>query len=452
MREHEPAVATARTSNSITSTPTASAASNDASVFAGASALAPAVPDPLKIDRGHPYRMAAARRHQPPSVAPAAIVRGLLGRELDRAAHDDVRPEGDIAADDEPRRLAQRRRTGREALLEAVEQPVVRLGQLDVRQRIGGGLHPELRGSGGRRPSAAAADRRSSSPARSASAAPAAARRPVKLPIAAPIALSSWITGVESESRGSTVLRLTISGSSRTPSALVERARERAQVDPQAVRVVVAPAADSRGRTPRPRAASAPSRAARAGRRSRRRAMWPPLRSASVPSTTSIRNGISLAATCSAMRGSNDRPEVVGVGDHRVVEAALQQRGQHARAPQRAVDVAVARAGTIRAPGPAGQLTGRERLALELGDHALQEVERQSLDRQLADARRAPRASGSWVASESISTSGRRMPWRSRSARIWPTMICRNVPSLPRLAAATSAARAPSRWPARRSA
>ena len=68
-------------------------------------------------------------------------------------------------------------------------------------------------------------------------------RAPLKLPIAAPIALSSWITGGELESRGSTVLRLTISGSSSTPSGLVERLRQHAQVDPQAVRVVVAPAA-----------------------------------------------------------------------------------------------------------------------------------------------------------------------------------------------------------------
>ena len=42
---------------------------------------------------------------------------------------------------------------------------------------------------------------------------------PAKLSIAAPMALSSWTTGVESESRGSTVLRLTINGRSSTPRA-----------------------------------------------------------------------------------------------------------------------------------------------------------------------------------------------------------------------------------------
>ena len=41
-----------------------------------------------------------------------------------------------------------------------------------------------------------------------------AARAPGMEPIAAPIADSSWITGVLSWSRGSTVLRLTISGRS----------------------------------------------------------------------------------------------------------------------------------------------------------------------------------------------------------------------------------------------
>ncbi len=38
------------------------------------------------------------------------------------------------------------------------------------------------------------------------------ARAPGMEPIAAPIAVSSWITGVLGGSRGSTVLRLTISG------------------------------------------------------------------------------------------------------------------------------------------------------------------------------------------------------------------------------------------------
>ena len=42
-------------------------------------------------------------------------------------------------------------------------------------------------------------------------------RAPGKLWMAAPMALSSWITGVELGSRGSTVLRFTISGSSMTP-------------------------------------------------------------------------------------------------------------------------------------------------------------------------------------------------------------------------------------------
>ena len=38
--------------------------------------------------------------------------------------------------------------------------------------------------------------------------------------------------------------------------------------------------------------------------------MWPPLRSASVPSNTSIKNGISSAATNAAIRGSSVAPRL----------------------------------------------------------------------------------------------------------------------------------------------
>ncbi len=41
---------------------------------------------------------------------------------------------------------------------------------------------------------------------------------PSNTPTAAPIAVSSWITSGEDESEGSTVFRLTIIGSSSTPS------------------------------------------------------------------------------------------------------------------------------------------------------------------------------------------------------------------------------------------
>ena len=44
------------------------------------------------------------------------------------------------------------------------------------------------------------------------------ARAPSKTPMAAPIAVSIWITSGEEESDGSTVLRLTIIGSPSTPS------------------------------------------------------------------------------------------------------------------------------------------------------------------------------------------------------------------------------------------
>ena len=67
--------------------------------------------------------------------------------------------------------------------------------------------------------------------------------RPREAPIAAPIALSSCTTGVEDGSRGSTVLWLTITGSSSAPPPSGSSRCEPIEVDPQGVRVVVAPAA-----------------------------------------------------------------------------------------------------------------------------------------------------------------------------------------------------------------
>ena len=115
----------------------------------------------------------------------------------------------------------------------------------------------------------------------------------------------------------------------------------------------------SRGTTPRPRPGSGRSRAGRAGRRRCRRAMWPPLRSASVPWTTSIRNGISSAGHVGGDPRRRAGAEVVGVGDHRVAEA-------RARAARPACPSAAARrrrrrarAGSIPAPAPAASSPAR---------------------------------------------------------------------------------------------
>ena len=79
------------------------------------------------------------------------------------------------------------------------------------------------------------------------------------------------------------------------------------------------------------------------------------------------------------------RPEVVGVGDHRVLESALEQRGEHPRTTQRAVNVAVPGRAPLerRRRRPADR---RQRLGVELRDHALQEVKRESFDGELGVA------------------------------------------------------------------
>ena len=63
---------------------------------------------------------------------------------------------------------------------------------------------------------------------------------PSNTPIAAPIAVSTWITAGEDLSEGSTVLRLAIIGSGRMPPRLLERVGQRLQVHPQRVGVEVA--------------------------------------------------------------------------------------------------------------------------------------------------------------------------------------------------------------------
>ena len=91
--------------------------------------------------------------------------------------------------------------------------------------------------------------------------------------------------------------------------ALVERRAQRVEVDPQVVRVDVAVAADVLqrlevllGRLGGLAQHEPPS--------PRRRATWPPLRSASVRSVTSITNGSSSRATQARMRGSSTAPRL----------------------------------------------------------------------------------------------------------------------------------------------
>ena len=207
--------------------------------------------------------------------------------------------------------------------------------------------------SGGRRPSAGPIGRWWSSPARPVPRHAQEPRTGELLPIAAPIALSSWnTTSDEDPSRGSTVLRLTINRQEfHYARALLGDLRGRPEVDPEVVGVVGVPPAEvaegllvlGRGSGRSPGAPNRPSE--------RRRARWPPLRSASDPTTTSIRNG-SRPSQVGGDPRLDPRAEVVDVGDHRVPEARVEQRRQHARAPERAVHVAMPRAATTPFPAP----------------------------------------------------------------------------------------------------
>ena len=85
---------------------------------------------------------------------------------------------------------------------------------------------------------------------------------------------------------------------------------------------------------------------------SRRRARCPPLRSASVRSTTSERNGSSSRANQLEDARVEHGAEVVRVRQEQVLVAVLQQRVEHARRGERGEHVAVARAAPTRAPGP----------------------------------------------------------------------------------------------------
>ena len=149
--------------------------------------------------------------------------------------------------------------------------------------------------------------------------------------------------------------------------ALLQERRRSAQVDPQVVGVVVAPVAVVAKRVgvlvggvwADSRSTSCPS--------ARRRAMWPPLRSASVPSHDLHQERDLLARDVRGDARIDGRAEVVGVGDHRVAKAA-------ARAARRAAPSAAARrrrrrgrAGTTPAPGRRASRPARASSASSLG-------------------------------------------------------------------------------------
>ncbi len=134
------------------------------------------------------------------------------------------------------------------------------------------------------------------------------AAAPSKTSIAAPIAVSSWNTAGDEESLGSTVLRFTIIGSPSTPERSastadsVRRLIQRLFVLKKRWRSMSWKASSSSSRTCALSRSTSPPPA--------RRAMWPPLRSASARLSTSIANGSRSRATQARMRGSSTAPRL----------------------------------------------------------------------------------------------------------------------------------------------
>ena len=254
------------------------------------------------------------RLDQPPSPpAPPRPRRAADPSTRHRAAHDDAarrsaRRRAPSAARTPP---ATARPAGKRAS-KSREQLVVLGVEVDDRRRRRARRASSTRGVLGEHVGVGAqrrAGRWSSSPARSAARGTRSARAPSKTPIAAPIAVSSWTTSGDDGSVGSTVLRLTIIGRPSTPSRSSSSVAQRPQVDPQVVRVEEAVAVDvlegvevlvGRLRDLAQHQAAVPAR----------RARWPPLRSASVRSATSMTNGISSRANQARMRGSSTAPRL----------------------------------------------------------------------------------------------------------------------------------------------
>ncbi len=198
------------------------------------------------------------------------------------------------------------------------------------------------------------------------------ASAPSKTPIAAPIAVSSWITGGEDLSPGSTVLRLTISGSPSTGPRSAQQRVERLQVDPQVVGVEEAVAVDVLegvevfvGRL----GDLAQDEPAAGGAR------CPPFRSAGVRSMPSEANGAPDVGEPGEDARVELGPEVVHVGDEGVAVALRRAAARACRRSAARCRGRRGRAGTTRAPGRAATRR-RQVVGEELGLLVLDEVER----------------------------------------------------------------------------
>ena len=242
----------------------------------------------------------------------------------------------------------------------------------------------------------------------------ASAREPSKTSTAAPIADSTWMTGVLSGRVGSTVLRLTMIGRPRMPSRSARRAASCVEVDPQVVRVeprvpvgVLEVAVLALGHHRAVAQHEAPVALAHA----------------EVAALAVVAGagadlgdvGDALARHPRRHRALAGRAEVVGVGQEGVAVAALAQGVEQPGGLQRDVDVAVARGAPLQVGvlRPLARGRGRRRAAwapCSAGSPA---------------AARRPRGRGDFarissdssrVRNESISSSGVCTPCRRRSA------------------------------------
>ena len=206
-------------------------------------------------------------------------------------------------------------------------------------------------------------------------------RAPSNTSIAAPMAVSIWITFGVDGSAGSRFLTLRISGQAEDPAAGVEGLDHRLHVEPQVVGGGELVAVEVGQRLPvrleglRGLAQHDPAVVLAAGEvatlavrrrtshgldRERRAALGEPARDPRV----------------------GDGAEVVGVGDEDVAVAGVEEPRQQAGAAQRGVDVAV----PGRTPLEVGRLGVGRRQQVggeELGLLVLQELQRQAVDRQV---------------------------------------------------------------------
>ena len=275
-----------------------------------------------------------------------------------------------------------------EPLVELADQLVEVAVQLDVRQALGHLVQHEVLARCRRRPSAAPAGRWWSSPARTGRGRPRSAASPSNTSIAAPMAVSTWITSGVFVSAGSTCFTLRISGSPRMPwrtsraCFIATRSNHRLLVEQNLCRSRSASASRSACQGLRGLAQHEPAVVLAAGE----------VAALAVGGSTPHRldrERRTGGGEPAGDPGVGDRAEVVGVGDEDALVAGLDQPVQQAAAAQRRVEVAVPGRTPLEV-GVLGPADRREVLREQLGLLVLQELQRQPLDREVRRSGPAP--------------------------------------------------------------